>query len=173
MYTKLDREPFQEPTMSKIHEFTVPALGKGEIRLADHVGKVLLLVNTASECGLTPQYEGLEALHKRYASKGLVVIGFPCNQFGHQEPGNSDVIANFCQKNYGVTFPLSQKIEVNGSFAHPLWKHLKEEKRGFLWRKAIKWNFTKFLVDRKGNVVKRFSPASKPEKIGPEIEKLI
>lgn len=159
--------------MSPIYEFKVPALGKGEIRLADHVGKVMLLVNTASECGLTPQYAGLEELHRHYAPKGVSVIGFPCNQFGHQEPGNSEAIGAFCQKNYGVTFPLSQKIEVNGSFAHPLWKFLKAQKRGFLWRKSIKWNFTKFLVDRKGNVVKRFAPTTKPQDIAKYIDQLV
>jgi len=159
--------------MSKIHEFTVPALGKGEIRLADHAGKVMLLVNTASKCGLTPQYEGLEELHKRFAAKGLSVIGFPCDQFGHQEPGSSDEIGAFCQKNYGVSFPLSEKIEVNGDGAHPLWKYLKSQKSGFLWRRSIKWNFTKFLVDREGNVVKRFSPTTKPAAIASSIEALL
>ena len=159
--------------MAKIHEFTVPALEKGEIKLADHAGEVLLLVNTASQCGLTPQYEGLEALHRRFKDKGLTIVGFPCDQFGHQEPGSHEEIGAFCQRNYGVSFPMAAKIEVNGAGAHPLWRYLKEEKRGFLGMKAIKWNFTKFLVDRQGNVVKRFAPTTKPEAMVEAIERLL
>lgn len=159
--------------MSPINDFSVPALGKGEIRLADHSGKVLLLVNTASHCGFTPQFEGLEELHRRYAEKGLSVIGFPCNQFGNQEPGNSEEIGAFCKKNYGVSFPLSDKIDVNGEGAHPLWKYLKAAKRGFFGSPGIKWNFTKFLVDRRGKVVRRFSPTTKPQAIAAAIEKLL
>jgi len=159
--------------MTKIHEFRVPALEKGEIRLGDHAGKVLLLVNTASKCGLTPQYEGLEELHRTYGERGLSVIGFPCNQFGNQEPGGHEEIGAFCQRNYGVSFPISAKIEVNGEGTHPLWAYLKKEKSGFLGFSRIKWNFTKFLVDRNGKVVKRFSPTTKPETIAAHIEKLL
>jgi len=159
--------------MTDLHAFTLPALGKGELRLADHAGKVLLLVNTASHCGFTPQYEGLEALHRRYAEKGLSVIGFPCNQFGHQEPGESGEIGAFCQKNYGVTFPLSDKIEVNGANTHPLWEYLKRAKRGIFGTRGIKWNFTKFLVDREGKVVRRFAPTTKPQDISRAIEALL
>ena len=159
--------------MAKIHEFSVPALEKGEIRLGDHAGKVLLLVNTASKCGLTPQYEGLEELHRTYGERGLSVIGFPCNQFGNQEPGGHEEIGAFCQRNYGVSFPISAKIEVNGKGTHPLWAYLKQEKSGFLGFSRIKWNFTKFLVDRDGKVVRRFSPTTKPEAIAAHIEKLL
>ncbi|MEN9353027.1 MAG: hypothetical protein RL318_352 [Fibrobacterota bacterium] len=159
--------------MAKIHEFSIPALEKGEIRLADHAGEVLLLVNTASKCGLTPQFEGLEALHRKYREKGLTVIGFPCNQFRNQEPGTHEEIGAFCQRNYGVSFPITTKIDVNGSQAHPLWRYLKSEKRGFLGFQGIKWNFTKFLVDRQGNVVKRFAPTTKPQDIAASIEELL
>lgn len=159
--------------MAKIHEFNVPALEKGEIHLGEHAGKVLLLVNTASKCGLTPQYEGLEELHRSYGERGLSVIGFPCNQFGNQEPGGHEEIGAFCQRNYGVSFPISAKIEVNGEGTHPLWAYLKKEKSGFLGFSRIKWNFTKFLVDRDGRVVKRFSPTTKPEAIAAHIEKLL
>jgi len=159
--------------MAKIHEFSVPALEKGEIKLADHAGEVLLLVNTASKCGFTPQFEGLEALHRSYGEKGLTVIGFPCNQFGHQEPGDHEEIGAFCQRNYGVSFPMAAKIEVNGKGAHPLWAFLKKQKGGFLGFSGIKWNFTKFLVDRQGNVVKRFAPTTRPEEIAAHIEKLL
>jgi glutathione peroxidase len=162
--------------MAKIHEFSVPALGGGEIRLGDHVGKVLLLVNTASECGYTPQYDGLEALHRRYAAKGLVVIGFPCDQFGGQEPGGPSEIAEFCRRNHGVSFPLSAKIEVNGPGAHPLWQYLRAAKPGWLgWlgNSNVRWNFTKFLVDRKGNVVGRFAPRVTPANLSGPIEALL
>lgn len=162
--------------MAKIHEFSVPAIGGGEIHLGDHVGKVLLLVNTASECGYTPQYDGLEELHRRYEAKGLVVIGFPCDQFGGQEPGGPSEIAEFCRRNHGVTFPLSAKIEVNGAGAHPLWQHLRAAKPGWLgWlgNSNVRWNFTKFLVDRKGNVVGRFAPRVKPANLASAIEALL
>ena len=163
--------------MSTIHEFKLPALGKGEIRLADHEGRVMLLVNTASKCGLTPQYEGLEALHRTYAEQGLSVIGFPCDQFGHQEPGTPDEIGAFCQRNYGVSFPLSEKIDVNGSHTHPLWKWLKQQKKqgilGWLGLGTIQWNFTKFLVDRQGKVVARFSPRTVPGEIEAHIQNLL
>jgi len=162
--------------MPKIQEFTVPALSGGEIRLAEHEGRVLLLVNTASECGYTPQYDGLESLHRKYADKGLSVIGFPCDQFGHQEPGGPREIADFCKKNHGVTFPLSAKIEVNGPAAHPLWKFLRSARPGALgWLgiTAVKWNFTKFLVDREGTVVKRYPSKTRPEALAGAIEALL
>jgi glutathione peroxidase len=138
--------------------------------MADFAGKVLLIVNTASKCGFTPQFAGLEQLQEKYADKGLVVIGFPCNQFGHQDPGSNDEIVEFCQLNYGVSFPMAQKIEVNGSGTHPLYEFLKSEAPGLLGSQKIKWNFTKFLVDAQGNVLERFAPATKPEKIAEAIE---
>ncbi len=141
--------------------------------LAPYLGKVLLIVNTASACGYTPQYEGLEALYQRYGERGFVVLGFPCNQFGAQEPGSESEIAAFCQQNYGVSFPMFAKIEVNGENAHPLYKHLKEAAPGLLGSEAIKWNFTKFLIDRKGEVVRRYAPATKPEAIAADIEALL
>ena len=140
--------------------------------LSAHKGKVLLIVNTASKCGFTPQYEGLEKLHQEYKDRGLEILAFPCNQFGHQEPGNADEIKNFCSLNYDVSFPLMEKIEVNGDNADPLWKYLKSEKSGLLGSR-IKWNFTKFLVDREGNVVARYGPAVKPEQLKSEIEALL
>jgi len=162
--------------MATIHDFAVPALGGGELRLADHAGKVLLLVNTASECGYTPQYDGLEALHRKYGPRGLVVIGFPCDQFGGQEPGGPAEIAEFCRRNHGVTFPLSAKIEVNGAGAHPLWRHLRAARPGWLgWlgNSNVRWNFTKFLVDRQGNVAGRFAPRVKPADLERKIEALL
>ena len=140
--------------------------------LSVHKGKVLLIVNTASKCGFTPQYEGLEKLHQEYKERGLEILAFPCNQFGHQEPGDADEIKNFCTLNYDVSFPLMEKIDVNGDNADPLWKYLKSEKSGLLGSR-IKWNFTKFLVDREGNVVERFGPAVKPEQLKAEIEALL
>ena len=141
--------------------------------LAAHAGKVLLIVNTASQCGFTPQYAGLEALYRQFKDRGLVVLGFPCDQFGHQEPGESEEIASFCQVNYGVTFPMHAKIEVNGDGAHPLYVQLKRAAPGLLGTQAIKWNFTKFLVDRNGTVVERYAPNVTPEKIAPDIERLL
>lgn len=145
----------------------------GEEALADYAGKVLLIVNTASQCGFTPQFAGLEALYTRYKDRGFEILGFPCNQFGAQEPGTADEIGSFCQKNYGVTFPMFAKVEVNGDDAHPLFQHLKKEARGLLGSEGIKWNFTKFLVDRDGSVVKRFAPAATPESLAAEIEALL
>lgn len=145
----------------------------GSIRdLSAHKGKVLLIVNTASKCGFTPQYEGLEKLHQEFKDQGLEILAFPCNQFGHQEPGDADEIKNFCSLNYDVSFPLMEKIDVNGDDADPLWKYLKSEKSGLLGSR-IKWNFTKFLVDRDGNVVARYGPAVKPEQLKSEIEALL
>jgi glutathione peroxidase len=156
-----------------IYEFTLPSLTGGALRLADHAGQVMLLVNTASECGFTPQYAGLEALWQAYRDQGFVVLGFPCNQFGHQEPGSEAAIGQFCSKNFGVTFPLSAKIEVNGANAHPLYQYLTRTAPGLLGTEAIKWNFTKFLVDRNGEVVARYAPTTKPVELASEIERLL
>lgn len=140
--------------------------------LSAHKGKVLLIVNTASKCGFTPQYEGLEKLHRKYHDQGLEILAFPCNQFGSQEPGDAEEIKKFCSLNYDVSFPLMAKIDVNGNDADPLWKYLKAEKSGLLGSR-IKWNFTKFLVDRDGNVVARYGPAVKPDQLKSEIEALL
>src|SRR5262249_36586679 len=134
---------------------------------------VMLIVNTASECGFTPQYKGLEALYEKYAPRGLAVLGFPCNQFGAQEPGSEEEIAAFCERNYGVTFPLFSKIDVNGARTEPLFAYLKKERPGLLGSEAIKWNFTKFLVDRDGNVVERYAPNTEPKEIAGAIESLL
>ncbi|TLD44984.1 MAG: Hydroperoxy fatty acid reductase gpx1 [Accumulibacter sp.] len=156
-----------------IHQFSAERLGGGEQSLADYAGKVLLIVNTASQCGFTPQYAGLEALYEHYRERGLVVLGFPCNQFGAQEPGDAEEIASFCQKNYGVSFPMFARIEVNGDHAHPLYQYLKQAAPGLLGSEAIKWNFTKFLVDRAGEVVQRYAPATAPDSIARDIEELL
>ncbi|MCM8611194.1 glutathione peroxidase [Accumulibacter sp.] len=158
---------------TSIHGFSAELLGGGMQPLADYAGKVLLIVNTASQCGFTPQYAGLEALYERYRERGLVVLGFPCNQFGAQEPGDAGEIASFCQKNYGVSFPMFARIEVNGDRAHPLYQYLKKAAPGLLGSEAIKWNFTKFLVDRAGDVVQRYAPATTPDSIADDIEKLL
>jgi glutathione peroxidase len=141
--------------------------------LGSHKGEVMLIVNVASKCGFTPQYEGLEALQRKYAGKGFTVLGFPCNQFGAQEPGDADEIANFCKLTYDVSFPVYGKIDVNGDKAAPLYRHLKEKAPGLLGSKSIKWNFTKFLVDRSGKVVKRYPPQAKPEDLTRDIEALL
>ncbi len=141
--------------------------------LSDYKGKVLLIVNTASKCGFTPQYKGLEDLYRRYEDRGFIVLAFPCNQFGHQEPGSESDIQQFCTTRYDVSFPVFAKIEVNGTTAHPLYRYLKEEKPGVLGTRAIKWNFTKFLVNRSGHVVKRYAPADKPESSMGDIEQLL
>jgi len=151
--------------MTTAYDFSARTLDGEEQKLATHQGKAMLIVNTASKCGFTPQYTGLEKLWGKYQDKGLVVLGFPCDQFGHQEPGDADEIKNFCSLNYDVTFPLYEKIEVNGGNAHPLWKWLKKEKPGLLGMESVKWNFTKFLVDKNGKVVKRYAPTDTPEKI--------
>jgi glutathione peroxidase len=156
-----------------IYDYSAETLSGQPAPLADYRGKVVLIVNTASKCGFTPQYEGLEALYRKYADKGLVVLGFPCNQFGAQEPGNAEEIQNFCSLTYDVTFPMFAKIEVNGPKAHPLYEYLKHEKKGPLGSEGIKWNFTKFLVGRDGEVVERFAPTTKPEDISGAIEKLL
>ena len=149
--------------MSTVHDFSARSIDGHEKSLADFKGQVLLVVNVASKCGFTPQYTGLEALHRKLKEQGFAVLGFPCDQFGHQEPGNELEIASFCKLTYDVTFPMFAKVEVNGDGAHPLYKHLKSQARGILGTEAIKWNFTKFLVDRAGKVVKRYAPNDKPE----------
>lgn len=159
--------------MSAITDFTVKAADGKPADLSKYAGQVLLIVNTASKCGFTPQYEGLEALHRKYADKGFEVLGFPCNQFGTQEPGDAAEIANFCSLTYDVTFPVFAKIDVNGSDADPLFKQLKKDAPGLLGLESIKWNFTKFLVGRDGKVVGRYAPTTKPEDIEKDIEKLL
>ncbi len=159
--------------MSAITDFTVTAADGGEVSLAAYRGKVLLIVNTASKCGFTPQYEGLEALHRTYGARGFEVLAFPCNQFGAQEPGDAAEIANFCSLTYDVTFPVFAKIEVNGDGTDPLFARLKADAPGVLGSKAIKWNFTKFLVDREGRTVARYAPTTKPADIEKDIEALL
>ncbi|HEU4820793.1 MAG TPA: glutathione peroxidase [Qipengyuania sp.] len=159
--------------MTTIADFTVTTNRGQQFDLEDKLGKVLLVVNTASKCGFTPQYDGLEKLYEQYKDRGFEVLGFPCNQFGGQEPGDADEIAEFCKVNFGVTFPLMQKVEVNGDNASPLFDWMKKEAPGILGSKAIKWNFTKFLIDRQGHVVKRYGPSDAPEGIAKDIEKLL
>ena len=159
--------------MTTAYDFSAKDLDGKEHALAEFRGKPMLVVNTASKCGFTPQYTGLEKLYKDYGDKGLVVLGFPCDQFGHQEPGDADEIRNFCSLNYDVSFPLFEKVEVNGAKAHPLWQWLKKEKPGLLGMEAIKWNFTKFLVDRSGKVVKRYAPTDTPEKIEKDLASVL
>jgi glutathione peroxidase len=151
-------------------DFDAVAIDGTPAPLAAHRGQVLLVVNTASRCGFTPQFQGLEALWQRFKDRGFSVVGFPSNQFGAQDPGTNLEIATFCETSYGVTFPMMQKVDVNGSEAHPLWKWLTAEAPGFLGTKAIKWNFTKFLIGRDGQVVKRYAPQDSPESIVPDIE---
>jgi glutathione peroxidase len=158
---------------ASIHDFTLPALDGGSLNLADYAGQVVLVVNTASACGFTPQYAGLEQLWRDYRERGLVVLGCPCDQFGHQEPGDAAEIRAFCTARFGVSFPLSAKIEVNGSNAHPLYHHLTQAAPGLLGTEAIKWNFTKFLVDRQGRVVRRYAPATAPAELARDIEALL
>jgi len=158
--------------MTDIYDFSAQAIDGSDVSLDHYRGKVLLIVNTASKCGFTPQYEGLEALHRELAPRGFAVLGFPCNQFGAQEPGDANQIGEFCERKYDVTFPMFEKIEVNGFHVHPLFEHLKKAKSGLLGP-SIKWNFTKFLVDRSGNVVARHAPTAKPEGLTREIEALL
>ncbi|CAH0496854.1 glutathione peroxidase [Novosphingobium sp. CECT 9465] len=160
-------------TPATIADFTAKKPNGETIDLADKVGKVLLVVNTASKCGFTPQYDGLEALWKQYGDRGFEVLAFPCNQFGAQEPGSADEIESFCKINFGVSFPLMAKIDVNGDNADPLYDWLKKEAPGVLGTKAIKWNFTKFLIGRDGKVVRRYAPTDKPESIARDIEALL
>jgi glutathione peroxidase len=159
--------------MTGVHEFTAKSLAGGDVPLKRFEGQVLLIVNTASKCGFTPQYKGLEALYRKYRERGLEVLGFPCNQFGAQEPGSEQEIAKFCETNYDVTFPLFAKIDVNGDAAAPLYRYLKREKPGLLGTEAIKWNFTKFLVDRNGGVVARYAPNDTPESLEADVAKAL
>lgn len=156
-----------------VHDFTAATLTGKEQSLADYKGKVVLVVNTASKCGFTPQYAGLEEIYQKYKDQGFVVLGFPCNQFGAQEPGSATEIEQFCHVNYGVKFPMFDKIDVNGANAHALFKFLTSKKPGVLGTEMIKWNFTKFLIDKNGNPVKRYGPNTKPAEIGQDIEKLL
>ena len=159
--------------MTDVYDFTAETIGGAPAPLADYRGKVLLIVNTASKCGFTPQYEGLEALYRKYRDRGLVVLGFPCNQFGAQEPGDAEEIKNFCSLTYDVDFPMMRKIDVNGPKAHPLYVWLKSQKKGLLGTEGVKWNFTKFLIDRSGRVVDRFAPATSPKALEGAIEALL
>ncbi|MCB2113752.1 MAG: glutathione peroxidase [Parvularculaceae bacterium] len=158
---------------SSVHDFNAARLSGKEEHLSAYKGKTLLIVNVASKCGFTPQYEGLQKLYDRYRARDFEILGFPCNQFGAQEPGDEKEIAKFCAVNYGVTFPMFSKIDVNGENAHPLYRFLKKEKKGVAGTEAIKWNFTKFLVDADGAVVDRFGPQDTPELIGRKLEKIL
>lgn len=158
--------------MTSAYDFSATSIDGIDRRLADYKGNVILVVNTASQCGFTPQYQGLEELYQSYADRGLVVLGFPCDQFGNQEPGDEAEIATFCERNFGVTFPLFAKVDVNGSDAHPLYEWMRKEKGGVVGSK-IRWNFTKFLIDTEGNVVKRFGSTTTPDKIAADIEALL
>jgi glutathione peroxidase len=155
------------------YDFEAASISGELVGLARYHGKVLLIVNTASECGFTPQYKGLEQVYQQFKDRGFEVLGFPCNQFGKQEPGTEAEIGAFCEKNYGVTFPLFSKVDVNGENAHPLFKHLKEAAPGVLGTEGIKWNFTKFLINKDGSVYKRYAPQTKPEEIVADIDKLL
>ena len=158
---------------SPLYDIEVERLAGGTTTLGEYAGKVLLIVNTASQCGLTPHYAGLEKLHQNYKDRGLVVLGLPCNQFGAQEPGSAEEIGAFCTKNYGVSFPMFAKIEVNGDGAHPLYKYLKQHAKGILGTEAIKWNFTKFLVSRDGARIERYAPTTTPEELVTDIEGML
>jgi len=159
--------------MNPLYDIDLKTIDGADEKLAAYAGKVLLVVNVASQCGFTPQYQGLEALYRRYRDRGLVVLGFPCDQFGHQEPGDEAQIKSFCTVEYDVTFPLFAKIDVNGEATHPLYRVLKSEAKGLLGTQAIKWNFTKFLVDKDGRVVKRYAPNEKPANLAGSIEPLL
>jgi len=160
-------------TSPSIYDFSAKTIDGSEAKLDTFKGKALLVVNVASKCGFTPQYKGLETLFKKYKDKGFEVLGFPCDQFGHQEPGDEKEIKDFCSLTYDVSFPMFAKIKVNGDDAHPLYKYLKSQEKGFLGTEFIKWNFTKFLIDKSGNVVKRYGSADKPESIEKDIEPLL
>lgn len=165
--------PMTAQAPASIYDITATSIDGSPISLGTYKDKVLLIVNTASQCGFTPQYKGLQALYDRYANQGLVILGFPCNQFGQQEPGDSNQIQSFCETNFGVSFPLFQKIDVNGGNAHPLYRYLTKAVPGIFGTEGVKWNFTKFLVDRNGNVVKRYPPTTKPEDLAKDIEALL
>lgn len=156
-----------------VHDYSAKTIDGEDRKLSDYRGQVMVIVNTASKCGFTPQYQGLEKMFREFRGRGLVVLGFPCDQFGHQEPGDENEIKQFCSLNYDVTFPMFSKIDVNGDHAHPLYEHLKNEAPGLLGSRGIKWNFTKFLVDKSGKVVKRYGSMDKPESMASDIEKLL
>jgi len=160
-------------SMSSIYDFHASSIAGAPVSLTDYRGQVILIVNTASACGFTPQFAGLEELHQTYGERGLTVLGFPCNQFGAQDPGSNAEIGAFCQKNYGVTFSMMEKIDVNGNHAHPLFQWLKQQAPGLLGSEAIKWNFTKFLVGRDGQVIKRYASLDKPSALAADIEKAL
>jgi glutathione peroxidase len=166
-------DPMTAQAPASIYEFSATSIDGKSVPFNTYKGKVLLIVNTASQCGFTPQYKGLQALYDQYVEQGLVILGFPCNQFGQQEPGSSDQIQSFCETNFRVSFPLFEKIEVNGNNAHPLFQYLTQAAPGILGTKGIKWNFTKFLVDRSGKVVKRYPPTTKPEDLAKDIQALL
>jgi len=159
--------------MSTVYEFSATTIDGKPRSLSDDRGKVLLVVNTASKCGFTPQYKGLEAIYRQFNERGFAVLGFPCNQFGEQEPGEDATIAEFCERNFGVSFPLFAKVDVNGADAHPLFKHLTSEKKGLLGSTAIKWNFTKFLIGKDGRVIERYAPTTAPEDLIKDVEKAL
>lgn len=159
--------------MTSFHDFSARAIDGRDVGMGEFAGKVVLVVNTASQCGFTPQYDGLEKLYEKYRDRGFVVLGFPCNQFGAQEPGDEAEIASFCSLKFNVSFPMFAKIDVNGENTHPLYRFLKGEKPGVMDTQAIKWNFTKFLVDRNGRVVERYAPTKRPEDLAPAIEALL
>lgn len=159
--------------MKTIYDFDLELIDGKTISMSEYKNKVILIVNVASKCGFTPQYKGLESLYQKYKDKGLVILGFPCNQFMSQEPASNEEIAEFCSLTYGVDFPMFKKIDVNGENTHPLYKYLKDEASGFLGTDIIKWNFTKFLVDKKGKVIQRFSPSTTPEDLEDDIKKLL
>ena len=156
-----------------VHDYSAKTIDGEDRTLSDYKGQVMVIVNTASKCGFTPQYKGLEDMFREFRGRGLVVLGFPCDQFGHQEPGDENEIKNFCLLNYDVSFPMFSKVDVNGDHTHPLYEHLKSEAPGLLGSRAIKWNFTKFLVDKSGKVVKRYGSMDKPESMIKDIEKLL
>ena len=159
--------------MTSVYDFSAKTIDGDEQKLSAYKGKTMLVVNVASKCGFTPQYTGLEALYEKFKDRGVVVLGFPCDQFGHQEPGDEAEIKNFCSLNYDVKFPLFAKIEVNGANTHPLYKYLKSEAKGLLGSESIKWNFTKFLIDAEGKVVTRYAPTDTPEKIEKDLTRML
>ena len=159
--------------MTEFYDIPIETLDGSTMTMSDFRGKTLLIVNVASQCGFTPQYRGLETLYRKFRERGFVVLGFPCNQFGRQEPGSASDIREFCDGHYGISFPMFAKIDVNGRHAHPLYRHLKSAKRGFLGREAIAWNFTKFLVDKNGHVVKRYGSRRTPEEIEEDVARLV
>ena len=165
--------PFREKFMKSIYDYKVDDSQKNPVSLSDYKGKTLLIVNVASRCGLTPQYKGLQELYSKYSNKDFEILAFPCNQFGAQEPGSNEEIQEFCDINFNVSFKIFDKINVNGSNASPLFKHLKNEAKGVMGSEAIKWNFTKFLIDNRGSVIKRYSPQTTPDKIDKDLSEIL